>query len=536
MPRGRGPRHPSRGRAETPPAGHHRGAGAGTADRGRGGPGATAADRRRGAAGGEPAILTDVRPLLERPDPWPLVLAAAAHLSTLEDAPAADGGPEAGLPGLVAPLLATAEPTCSALLAVIAELTADEVTARRIRRELDARGHALPRGVAGLRSLTVHRAVELTHPGGEVETLGLGLRTGSGDEATLVATVSHAIGTLVTDAFLLAGAHDEVVARFVRAAQEDPQRTCAELDPAEAHRRLAPAVMATLRAPDPPDETATWPACQPVVRWVLGHLPAHGHARGAHPGAPTSRDPATTTTADPAPAVPGAEEQDRDVPPAADRPETPPGATASLAELAGLVGGGSRTRWEAVADRELAREHRRYLGDLLRESVGGEERLRALETTPLPDEPLRLDGLDAATTQRVRELAGLTDACCRALLDREHRAACRRVLADVARSDPRSLRRGSPATTAAAIVWIVAAANRSADGRRRAQGPAVKDLADWFGIAGPPSRRARPLLAALGVPPERAAGGHLRLGTPRYLVGSRRQAIRDHWERLAERP
>lgn len=600
MPRGRGPRHPGRdasGRRPPAPASP--------------GPGTTpGAGGAAGADDTEPPVLDEVRALLEEPDPWPLVLVAASLLASLEEGTADPfRAPDADVPAFVGTLLEARSPASSALLAVLAALAGDEVTTRRIRRELGRRDHPLPPWIAGLRGLEVVRAVELTHPLGSVDTLGLGLDTATGDEATLVATVDHDVGTLVTDAFLLPGPHDEVVERFARAAGEDPARSIADLDPADARARLGPAVAASLTSAAPIDETGTWPACHPLVRWVLGRLPPggtgyplerwsatdraelaaaflasdegrhHDHEGGRRlldtllelacaqgRGDPLRWSPGAVETLlldrlphhAPSAAGPGAaaalladlvrfghrragvpEESTTPTLAAVEqhgasprsRPRSPGPPTG---KLAGLVGGGARSRWEAVAQEDVHRGHRLELRELLAESVGGEERLRTLATAPLPDEPLRLDGLSPAVAERVRELGGLTDAGCERLLDREHRTACRRLLHDVASTDPAPLRRGRPETAAAAVVWIVATANRSLDARRGDR-PGVNDLVAWFGLSGGPSRRAWPLLAALGVDRDRYSGGHLRLGSPRYLVASRRAAIREHWERLAGR-
>jgi hypothetical protein len=209
-------------------------------------------------------------------------------------------------------------------------------------------------------------------------------------------------------------------------------------------------------------------------------------------------------------------------------------ASAAAAALARIVGGDEDARWDVPLDDDvLPTGYRELMLGLLREAVGGEDALRTLETEPLPDEALEVSVLPEDVRERVREVADLTDRCCDHLLDREHRTACRRLLVDVAVADPQIFRRrGRAETAAAAVVWIVARANRSFDPHRG--GLSSKGLSEWFGISGGPTARASTLLRALDVGEERRYGNDLRLGTPRYLVAGRRGAILDHWRRLAQ--
>jgi hypothetical protein len=160
--------------------------------------------------------------------------------------------------------------------------------------------------------------------------------------------------------------------------------------------------------------------------------------------------------------------------------------------------------------------------ETLREDVGGEEALRALDTERLPDEPLDLDGVAEDVRPKAAEVAALTDACCDELLDVEHRTACRRLVRDVATADPGVLRRrGRPETAAAATVWIVAKANRGFS--QRPGGLTAKAVGEWFGVGSNPAQRAPTLLDAIGAPGRRFNA--VVLGTPRYLVADRRRQI-----------
>jgi hypothetical protein len=165
-----------------------------------------------------------------------------------------------------------------------------------------------------------------------------------------------------------------------------------------------------------------------------------------------------------------------------------------------------------------------YLLGWLREAAGGDEALRDLDDTPLPDEPFDWTGIADDVHAKVAEVLGLCDRCCDELLDTEYRTACRRLLARAAAGDPAVFRRrASSATAAAAICWIVGKDNDLfVPSRGRMQ---VKDLLAHFGIKqGGVSQRADTLLEAAGFDPY-ARTWELRLGSPELLVSGRRRRL-----------
>lgn len=118
----------------------------------------------------------------------------------------------------------------------------------------------------------------------------------------------------------------------------------------------------------------------------------------------------------------------------------------------------------------------RYPADLALEAlaaqVGGAEALRALDDRPLPDEPFDWSGIAGDLHDLVGNVLGLADRFCDEQWDHEHRSACRRLLARVARTDPAFLRRGRVDTTAAAVCWAIGSINGSFI---TGTGPRVKD-------------------------------------------------------------
>jgi hypothetical protein len=159
--------------------------------------------------------------------------------------------------------------------------------------------------------------------------------------------------------------------------------------------------------------------------------------------------------------------------------------------------------------------------------VGGARALDELDDASLPDEPFAEDRVPADVRSRVAEVRELTDRCCDALLDVEHRTAARRLLAAVAEGDPTIFRRrGRAETAAAAICWLVAKANRSLSASRLQ----AKELLSWFGVTSV-SQRSAPMLAAIGVDPHRS--DELELESPAYLTATRRRQLITDRDRLA---
>lgn len=207
-----------------------------------------------------------------------------------------------------------------------------------------------------------------------------------------------------------------------------------------------------------------------------------------------------------------------------------PEATAALREAMGAADEPSADGWlgglggvlgDLFGDAELTGFRQRWLS-ILRDAVGGDQALWALDTDPLPDEAFDWPAVPDDVGGRVGEVLALVDGCCEELLDAEYRTACRRLLADVAAGEPAVFRRRSRAdTAAAAIVWTVGKANDLFSAR--AGGLTAKEVLAWFGVSGSVSQRAATMHKAIGIDAQPAHD--VTLQSPRYLVGSKRAAI-----------
>jgi hypothetical protein len=176
---------------------------------------------------------------------------------------------------LVQSFLGVELPETSALLAVIAELSGDTVLRHRVRREVAARGHVLPRWLADLhRAEPAGTVFEIVHALGDGDNILVGVQLPGGYQLTAVVYVDHNMGTVAKDGFVVPGSADKLVEQMLDIAA-DPDVTARELDPADARARITEAVGAGASM-YPPFENDTWPACRPLVEWVVALLPPGG--------------------------------------------------------------------------------------------------------------------------------------------------------------------------------------------------------------------------------------------------------------------
>lgn len=230
-----------------------------------------------------PPPLGDIREALDESGPLPLLGFACSVLEVLDPShpapmPIGDDDDDPDLPSLHEFVVSFAEVDTvetTALLTAWAELVDDEALAARMRREIAARGHRLPTWLTGLTPIDVYAAVELSHVLGDGDNVMLGVRTAAGDDLTVVLYIDHNLGTVVKDAFVMEDPLDVASEQFRAVAEDDPDVTLRQLDLANARARVDAAI--ELGAMTwPPFETDSWPACRPLVNWVLRQLPAGG--------------------------------------------------------------------------------------------------------------------------------------------------------------------------------------------------------------------------------------------------------------------
>ncbi|MBX7435238.1 hypothetical protein JDV09_24515 [Mycobacterium sp. Y57] len=216
---------------------------------------------RRALAGHPLDLLGTVGMLIEATKPDPLAwLPSRPKRDTVDLEPLLDG------------FIGVRIVETTALLAVLAELLDDTDLQLRCRREVAARRDALPGWIADLGNVEAYQAVRMTHVLGDGDELLIGARLSTGDELTGVAFIDHNGLSAVKDAFFVPDSIDTVV-RLAAERNTDPDTSFVDMSLADTrawieHGLRQHAVFM--------DQTETWPACRPLLQWLISCLPPNG--------------------------------------------------------------------------------------------------------------------------------------------------------------------------------------------------------------------------------------------------------------------
>ncbi|MEP6817727.1 MAG: hypothetical protein ABI873_19490 [Marmoricola sp.] len=235
----------------------------------------TQEDESAGDGAEDQALFQSLRRALRSDEPVDLLEAVSSLLSVTDPRasnPFSDDGPRVGLDELVDSFVGTDYAETTAALTVIRALVADELQASRIGKVLATRRQPMPAWLVGLEGVVVPRVVELTHVLGDGDDYLLDARLPTGEAFTALVYVDHNLGTVVKDAFVIAKGLAEVLPRMEQAAT-DPDQVFADVDPARARAVVTEAIQHGALT-YPPLESDTWPACRPLVEWLVRALPA----------------------------------------------------------------------------------------------------------------------------------------------------------------------------------------------------------------------------------------------------------------------
>jgi Domain of unknown function (DUF6398) len=243
-------------------------------------PGHRRSPSARRARPDQPDLVRDVAAALADDHPLTLLSLVSSLLAALDPRQRSpfEPAPDPSVPSreeLVQTFLEVDLLETSALLAVTAELSGDDILRRRVRREITARAHVLPGWLTDLNRATVDEVVEMVHVLGDGDDILIGVGLPGGSALSIVVYIDHNLGSLVKDAFVIPEPLDALIDHMRRAANDDPDTTWAQLAPADARVRIRDAIDISAIT-FPPLETDSWPACRPLVEWVVGMLPAGG--------------------------------------------------------------------------------------------------------------------------------------------------------------------------------------------------------------------------------------------------------------------
>ncbi len=230
---------------------------------------------------GEPPLLADIRRTLDSREPLDFLALASSLIAALDprqDNPferAADAeNPRPTLVEFTDSFIGTDRVEATAVLAVLAALSNDELQRARVRRELARRDHTLPPWLATLDASAATRAVVMSHVLGDGDNVMVELTMPTGHALSFVTYIDHNLGTVVKDAYPVPDSLENVVS-LMASASDDPDMTFRDLSLADARERITAAIELGAMT-YPPFETDTWPACRPLVEWVTRLLPAGG--------------------------------------------------------------------------------------------------------------------------------------------------------------------------------------------------------------------------------------------------------------------
>ncbi|WP_155769572.1 hypothetical protein [Mycobacterium asiaticum] len=179
-----------------------------------------------------------------------------------------------GLDELVDSFIDVRVPETTALLAVLSEMVDDEVLQLRCQRELSTREDDLPSWITDLGQTHIDRVVRMTHVLGDGDELMLSVRLPIDQELTCAVYIDHALTSEVSDAFFVPASLEEVL-DVAKRSRTDPDTFFVEMSLADARAWMRRGVevdglLSGLQ------ESDTWPASRPLLRWLARLLPEGG--------------------------------------------------------------------------------------------------------------------------------------------------------------------------------------------------------------------------------------------------------------------
>jgi hypothetical protein len=166
-------------------------------------------------------------------------------------------------------------PAMTNLTRAMLPMITDDVVARRTAQLLaDSPAAPMPAWLTDIAEISIEGTLEMVHVLGDGDNVLVGWRWRHGGGATAVVYIDHNVGGIVKDAFVLPMPLERTVEEFRRIG-DDPDQVLRPLAPADARARIEMAIRGA-EITMPPFESDTWPACRPLVDWVVSRLPAGG--------------------------------------------------------------------------------------------------------------------------------------------------------------------------------------------------------------------------------------------------------------------
>lgn len=247
--------------------------------------------RRRHTEFEDPAnsgLIRSIREALRSDDPMDLAAHASMLLAALTmprsdaDGPGPGPGPGPGTPTitlqeLVESFIGVPLAETTAVLHVFAAYLTDELLVARIRRELSTRRHPLPEHITRFAEVSVARAMILEDPEGSGAELLLELGGAGIRDASMAVSISFALGSIVTDAFVVPDGLEALLSRYAEAAPDLPGKPeFRALTLADARAYVEQGIAAYDIDSEGAPESETWPGFRHLLAAVVRRLPEGG--------------------------------------------------------------------------------------------------------------------------------------------------------------------------------------------------------------------------------------------------------------------
>lgn len=169
---------------------------------------------------------------------------------------------------LLGRFLSEPSPEIAIFVALFAEVLDDVQLKLRYQHAVAEHQELLPQWALDLPNALAYRAVRVTHALGDIDQLMIGARLVDGQEATFLVLIDHLRDSEIKDAFF----SGDSIGSGLEAFAADPDCTVVDMSLADARAWIEGGLKRDFVLCD----SATWPDCRPLLKWLIARLPEGG--------------------------------------------------------------------------------------------------------------------------------------------------------------------------------------------------------------------------------------------------------------------